>query len=196
MQAVIFIGSGKICYGKLSQALDYGALTIQIAGDFDDAHAPRPGSQPASSASTWSTASIRSGSKGRRRSCSACWRRCAGKCPDWIVVPGGNLGNVSRASARRSSSCRSSGLIDRVPRLAVINAAGADTLYRALRAARACAGTAGSPTSAIVDNYYAELDAAQPAGRRRIASAIEINRPVNLPKACGPWSAATAWSAR
>src|SRR5213078_4525658 len=37
MKAVIFIGSGKISYGKLSQALDYGALTVQIAGDFDDA---------------------------------------------------------------------------------------------------------------------------------------------------------------
>ena len=39
MKAVIFIGSGKISYGKLSQALDYGALTVQIAGDFDDAMA-------------------------------------------------------------------------------------------------------------------------------------------------------------
>src|SRR5262252_5139442 len=37
MKAVIFIGSGKISYGKLSQALDHGALTVQIAGDFDDA---------------------------------------------------------------------------------------------------------------------------------------------------------------
>ena len=37
MRAVIFIGTGKISYGKLSQALDYGALTMQIAGDFDDA---------------------------------------------------------------------------------------------------------------------------------------------------------------
>ena len=37
MKAVIFIGSGKISYGKLSQALEYGALTVQIAGDFDDA---------------------------------------------------------------------------------------------------------------------------------------------------------------
>ncbi len=37
MQAVIFVGSGKIAYGKLAQALDHGALTIQIAGDFDDA---------------------------------------------------------------------------------------------------------------------------------------------------------------
>ena len=37
MKSVIFVGSGKIAKGKLSQALDYGALTLQIAGDFDDA---------------------------------------------------------------------------------------------------------------------------------------------------------------
>src|SRR3954471_15313877 len=36
-RAIIFIGSGRISYGKLAQALDHGALTIQIAGDFDDA---------------------------------------------------------------------------------------------------------------------------------------------------------------
>ena len=39
MKAIIFIGSGKISYGKLSQALEYGALTVQISGDFDDAMA-------------------------------------------------------------------------------------------------------------------------------------------------------------
>src|SRR5918912_909312 len=32
---IVFIGSGKISFGKLSQALDYGALTLQIKGDFD-----------------------------------------------------------------------------------------------------------------------------------------------------------------
>lgn len=37
MKAIVFVGSGKIAYGKLSQALDYGAKTIQIQGDFDDA---------------------------------------------------------------------------------------------------------------------------------------------------------------
>ncbi|MBV9122807.1 MAG: pyridoxal-phosphate dependent enzyme, partial [Planctomycetes bacterium] len=37
MRAIIFIGSGKIAYGKLAQGLDHGALTVQIAGDFDDA---------------------------------------------------------------------------------------------------------------------------------------------------------------
>ncbi|MFN9294718.1 MAG: pyridoxal-phosphate dependent enzyme, partial [Planctomyces sp.] len=36
-KVIVFVGSGKIAYGKLSQALDYGALTIQIRGDFDDA---------------------------------------------------------------------------------------------------------------------------------------------------------------
>src|SRR5205814_7336410 len=35
MRGVVFIGSGKIALGKLSQALDYGALTLQIEGDFD-----------------------------------------------------------------------------------------------------------------------------------------------------------------
>src|SRR5260370_13774705 len=37
MRAIVFIGSGQISYGKLAQALDHGALTVQIAGDFDDA---------------------------------------------------------------------------------------------------------------------------------------------------------------
>src|SRR2546425_12622255 len=37
MKAVVFIGSGKIAYGKLAQSLDHGALTVQIAGDFYDA---------------------------------------------------------------------------------------------------------------------------------------------------------------
>src|SRR6201984_3637397 len=36
-RAIIFIGTGKIAYGKLAQAPDHGALTIQIVGDFDDA---------------------------------------------------------------------------------------------------------------------------------------------------------------
>src|SRR6266568_9340251 len=37
MRAIVFIGSGKIAYGKLAQSLDHGALTVQLAGDFDDA---------------------------------------------------------------------------------------------------------------------------------------------------------------
>ncbi len=56
MKAVFFIGSGKISYGKLSQALEYGALTVQIAGDFDDAMI-RVREVAKTLAFTWSTAS-------------------------------------------------------------------------------------------------------------------------------------------
>ncbi len=48
--------------------------------------------------------------------------------PDWIVVPGGNLGNSS-AFGKAFFELHELGLIDRIPRLAVINAAGAGTLY-------------------------------------------------------------------
>ena len=100
--------------------------------------------------------------------------------PDWIVVPGGNLGNSS-AFGKAFAELREIGLIDRVPRLAVINAAGANTLYELLRAARPALERRRSPTCRSADDYYGELDA---AGRRAstIASAIEINRPVNLDK--------------
>ena len=49
--------------------------------------------------------------------------------PDWIVVPGGNLGNVS-SFGKAFIELQELGLIDRAPRLAVINAAGADTFYQ------------------------------------------------------------------
>ena len=72
------------------------------------------------------------------------------------------------------------GLIDRIPRLAVINATGANTLYE-LYERRGLRWNNGKPDMNMVSRYYGEMD----AQRRRastIASAIEINRPVNLLK--------------
>jgi threonine synthase len=99
--------------------------------------------------------------------------------PDWVVVPGGNLGNSS-AFGKAFHELHELGLIDRMPRLAVINATGASTLYE-LYERRGLRWNAGRPDSSIINNYYAELD---DSGRRAstIASAIEINRPVNLTK--------------
>jgi threonine synthase len=99
--------------------------------------------------------------------------------PDWIVVPGGNLGNSS-AFGKAFIELKELGLIDRIPRLAVINAAGANTLHELYtrRGLRWNGGRIDTPKST---GYYEELD----AGKRRastIASAIEINRPVNLEK--------------
>ena len=178
MQAVIFIGSGKISYGKLSQALDYGALTIQIAGDFDDAmQRVREVSEQLGIYLVNSVNPFRL--EGQKTIMLRVLEGLDWEVPDWIVVPGGNLGNSS-AFGKAFHELHALGLIDRVPRLAVINAAGADTLYELVEN-RKLRWNHGKPDTATVDKYYAELDAAEKKADT-IASAIEINRPVNLTK--------------
>ncbi|HZZ78840.1 MAG TPA: threonine synthase, partial [Gemmataceae bacterium] len=170
MKAVIFIGSGKISYGKLSQALDYGALTVQIAGDFDDAMARvKEASRELGIYLVNSVNPFRL--EGQKTIMYRVLEGLRWQVPDWIVVPGGNLGNSS-AFGKAFAELREIGLIDRVPRLAVINAAGANTLYE-LYDRRGLRWNDGAPNSEVTDKYYAELDQ---AGRRAstIASAIEI----------------------
>jgi threonine synthase len=178
MKAVIFIGSGKISYGKLSQALEYGALTVQIAGDFDDAMArvqevsKQLGIYLVNSVNPFRL-------EGQKTVMFRVLEALRWEVPDWIVVPGGNLGNSS-AFGKAFLELRELGLIDRIPRLAVINAAGADTLdvlynHRNLRWNR------GRPRMEIACWYYDELDRDH-VKADTIASAIEINRPVNLKK--------------
>lgn len=178
MKAVIFVGSGKIAYGKLSQALDYGALTVQIAGDFDDAMARVK--QVSDKLGIYLVNSVNPFRlEGQKTIMFRVLEALAWDPPDWIVVPGGNLGNSS-AFGKAFDELRLLGLIDRVPRLAVINAAGANTLYE-LYHRRNLRWNGGRPDLEICDRYYSELDArAQRAST--IASAIEINRPVNLAK--------------
>ncbi len=102
------------------------------------------------------------------------------EAPDWIVVPGGNLGNVS-AFGKAFIELSELGLLTRLPRLAVINATGANTFYQ-LYEHIGLRWNGGKPDWTLVDRYYGGLDA---EGKRAstIASAIEINRPVNLTKA-------------
>lgn len=178
MQAVIFIGSGKISYGKLSQALDYGALTVQIAGDFDDAmHRVKQVSEKLGIYLVNSVNPFRL--EGQKTIMLRVLESLNWEVPDWIVVPGGNLGNSS-SFGKAFHELHQLGLIDRIPRLAVINAAGASTLHE-LYENRGLRWNKGKPDHSIVNKYYSELDAA--AGKAdTIASAIEINRPVNLTK--------------
>ncbi len=99
--------------------------------------------------------------------------------PDWIVVPGGNLGNSS-AFGKAFIELKENGLIDRVPRLAVINAAGADTLYE-LFERRGVRWNGGHVNMDPIRQYNDEMDRNK-LKADTIASAIEINRPVNLKK--------------
>jgi threonine synthase len=178
MKAVIFIGSGKISFGKLSQALDYGALTIQIAGDFDDAmQRVREVSQQLGIYLVNSVNPFRL--EGQKTIMFRVLEAMAWEPPDWIVVPGGNLGNSS-AFGKAFFELKQLGLIDRIPRLAVINAAGANTLYE-LYENRGLRWNDGEPDNSIAEKYYAELDK-EHRRASTLASAIEINRPVNLNK--------------
>ena len=178
MKAVIFVGSGKIAYGKLSQALDYGALTVQITGDFDDAMARvKEVTQELGIYLVNSVNPFRL--EGQKTIMFRVLEALRWEVPDWIVVPGGNLGNSS-AFGKAFGELEQLGLIDRIPRMAVINAAGANTLYELVEN-RGLRWNAGKLDEPAIGRYYAEMD----AQRRRastIASAIEINRPVNLAK--------------
>jgi len=177
-RAIIFIGSGKIAYGKLAQALDHGALTIQIKGDFDDAMlrvrqvSDRLGIYLMNSVNPFRL-------EGQKTIMYRVLEGLGWEVPDWIVVPGGNLGNSS-AFGKAFIELLHLGLISRVPRLAVINAAGARTLDE-LFGQRGVTWRSGLPEMDKVSGYYNELDT-ELIKASTIASAIEINRPVNLKK--------------
>ena len=178
MKAVIFIGSGKISYGKLSQALDYGALTMQIAGDFDDAMARvKEVSQQEGIFLVNSVNPFRL--EVQKTIMLRVLESLRWEVPDWIVVPGGNLGNSS-AFGKAFAELKEIGLVDRVPRLAVVNAVGANTLYE-LYEKRGLRWNDGQPDVSITEQFYREMDATDRRAST-IASAIEINRPVNLDK--------------
>ncbi|MBI4718642.1 MAG: threonine synthase [Planctomycetes bacterium] len=179
MSAIVFVGGGKIAYGKLAQALDYGARTIQVAGDFDACmslvlrSADRLGLYLMNSVNPFRL-------EGQKTIIYRVLEGLHWEVPDWIVVPGGNLGNSS-AFGKAFMELRELRWIDRVPRLAVINAAGANTLYR-LHEEQGLRYNGGRVDQGAVSGFYERMRA---EGRtaRTVASAIEIAAPVNLPKA-------------
>src|SRR5687768_16879326 len=182
MQGIVFIGSGRISFGKLSQALDYGALTLQIQGDFDDClrrirhiavDVPAMGVYLMNSVNPFRL-------EGQKSIMLRILEARGWEPPDWIIVPGGNLGNSS-AFGKAFAELKELGLIKKVPRLAVINASGANTL-NVLFNQRSLRWNGGNWDQSIASNHYAALDESH-YSPHTVASAIEISRPVNLPKA-------------
>ncbi len=179
MQAIVFIGRGKIAYGKLAQALDFGALTLQVDGDFDACmrrvveSAEKLGIYLMNSLNPFRL-------EGQKAIMYRVLQGLDWEVPDWIVVPGGNLGNSS-AFGKAFLELKQLGLVDRVPRIAIINAAGANTLSEAWNR-RGFRWQDGSFDGDGVCHLFNELDN---TGQKAVtvASAIEIGRPVNLTKA-------------
>jgi len=180
-KGLVFIGSGKISIGKLSQALDYGGLTLQIQGDFDDclraireiAADPKNGIYLMNSVNPFRL-------EGQKSIMYRVLEARGWESPDWVIVPGGNLGNCS-AFGKAFMELKALGLVKKIPRLAIINASGANTLNE-LVSRQGLAWNGGRFDSAKVSGLYAAMDESH-YKPNTIASAIEISRPVNLPKA-------------
>jgi len=178
LKCTVFIGSGRIAFGKLSQGMDYGAQTIQIRGDFDDcmrqvqAVCTKLGLYLLNSLNPFRL-------EGQKTIMYRIIEGLGWGVPDWIIVPGGNLGNSS-AFGKAFYELAQLGLIRQIPRMAIINATGADTLNQLVNSKK-LSWNGGKVNQAIIDQYYADLTARN-FSPHTCASAIEIARPVNLKK--------------
>ena len=128
MRAVIFIPEGKIAYGKLAQALAYNGRTLQIQGNFDDAMALVQ--DVCRELNIYLLNSINPYRiEGQKAICIETLQQLDWQVPDWFVIPGGNLGNNS-ALSKGLEELYTLGIIDKIPRIAVIQAAGSAPLAK------------------------------------------------------------------
>ncbi len=128
LPVIIFVPEGKIAFGKLSQALAYGARTLQVQGDFDDAM--RLVQQACGELDIYLLNSINPFRvEGQKAIILEMLQQRNWQPPDWVVLPAGNLGNTS-AFGKALYEAHQLGLISRVPRLAAVQAEGANPFYR------------------------------------------------------------------
>ncbi len=159
MQAYVFIPEGKVAYGKLSQAMAFGAKTLQIEGDFDRAMSLVQ--SVSASEGIYLVNSVNPFRiEGQKAIGFEILQDLQWQVPDWIVLPGGNLGN-NWAIAKGLMELRAAGHIDRLPRIAVIQAEGASPLYAA----------------------YQRGGDLQPMAAETVATAIRIGNPVSFHRA-------------
>jgi threonine synthase len=127
-ESVIFIPSGKIAYGKLSQALAYGGITLQINGNFDDAM--RLVQKVSQEENIYLLNSINPFRiEGQKTIGLEILQQLDWEVPDWFIIPGGNLGN-NTALSKILKELYDLGIINKIPRIAVVQAEGANPLYR------------------------------------------------------------------
>ncbi len=165
MKAFVFIPSGQIALGKLSQALDYGAEVLQLEGDFDDAM--RLVREVANESPVYLLNSVNPFRlEGQKTIAFELLQQRGWRVPDRIVLPGGNLGNSS-AIAKGLHELQQCGVIETLPKLTIIQAEGANPLYQLWQRIEQQGSSSFEPI----------------IGATTLASAIKIGNPVSWPKA-------------
>jgi threonine synthase len=133
MRGLVLVPEGKISWSKLSQALDYGAVTCQLRTDFDGCL--KLLQDLVRKAPVYQLNSINPFRlEGQKTLSIELLEQLDWQVPDHIIVPGGNLGNSS-AIGKALLEMRKLELISRLPKLSVIQAEGANALVRTLREA-------------------------------------------------------------
>ncbi len=128
LPVLVFVPAGQVALGKLSQSLAYGAKTLLVEGDFDDClrlvqrASDELGVYLLNSINPWRL-------EGQKTIVLELLHQLCWETPDWIVLPAGNLGNTA-AFGKALSEARALGLIDRLPRIASVQAAGAAPFAR------------------------------------------------------------------
>lgn len=177
LKCAILVPHGQISHAKLAQSLDYGAAVLELDGNFDDAM--RVIRELAEDESFYLVNSINPFRiEGQKTVAVEMLQQLAWEVPDHVVVPGGNLGN-SAALGKGLLELYALGVIDRLPKLTVVQAAGAAPF------AHMFAGGIpfGSPASANYDWSLEALQLRPIEHPQTLASAIKIGSPVSWKKA-------------
>jgi threonine synthase len=162
LEPLIFIPHGNISYGKLAQALEYGARTFQVEANFDQilalvrVLAEKLGIYLLNSINPFRI-------EGQKTIIAEMLDQRDWRVPDWIVLPGGNLGNTS-AFGKALRELHEQGFIDKYPRLAVVQAEGSAPFYDFMRAED--------------HRHFHAIEHPE-----TLATAIKIGDPVSWPKA-------------
>lgn len=128
MRCIVFLPAGNVAAGKLAQSLAYGAATLQVKGDFDDAM--RLVEQVSNEQGIYLLNSLNPYRiEGQKAIAFELLQQLDWQAPDWVVLPAGNLGNTSAIGKALLQAYRL-GLIGNLPRIASIQAAGANPFYR------------------------------------------------------------------
>lgn len=131
MHSLVLLPEGKITWSKLSQALDYGSLTCQLKTDFDGCL--RILTEVVRRMPVYLLNSVNPYRlEGQKTAAIELLEQFAWQPPDHIIVPGGNLGNSS-ALGKAVLELKELGIIPRLPRISIIQAEGANPLYRSMK---------------------------------------------------------------
>ena len=178
----VYIPAGQIAPGKLSQAYQFGAQIVEVDGNFDDAlnqsldNARNHGGYTVNSVNPFRI-------EGQKTIPFRALEYLDWEAPDWIVYPGGALGNTS-SCGKALMELYDLGWIKKIPRIAVINAHGASTLselYNGEFEGEELRWNKGHPNTDLIARYYDYLDQERLRPKTH-ATAIQIGRPANILK--------------